>query len=338
MNPLMTAPTPIPRLMLTPGEPAGIGPELCTALAQRPCAAELVAVADPELLRERAECLGLSVDLIPWDPDRPPTAKPAGELRYAAVPLRTPAIPGQLDASNGPYVLETLRVAVSHCLSGTAQGLVTGPVHKGIINEAGTAFTGHTEFLAALTSAQQEVMMLATPGLRVALVTTHLPLNAISAAITPARLESVIRVLDRELRERFAIPQPHILVCGLNPHAGEDGHLGSEEQTIITPTLDRLRVEGIDLEGPLPADTLFRPDMLQRADAVLAMYHDQGLPVLKHKGFKRAINITLGLPIIRVSVDHGTALDLAGSGRADPSSLIYAVDTAIAMARGETPP
>ena len=337
----MTDPRPAtttPRLMLTPGEPAGIGPDICIDLAQRASAAELVAVADPDLLHERAERLGLTLDLIPWDPDRPATAKPAGELRYTAVPLQAPTTPGRLQAANGPYVLETLRVAVSHCMSGAAQGLVIGPVHKGIINEAGTAFTGHTEFLAALTNARQEVMMLATPGLRVALVTTHLPLSKISAAITPARLESVIHILDRELRQRFAIPKPHILVFGLNPHAGEDGHLGSEEQTIIIPTLERLRKQGIDLEGPLPADTLFRPDNLRKADAVLAMYHDQGLPVLKHMGFKRAINITLGLPITRVSVDHGTALDLAGSGRADPSSLIYAIDTAIAMAHGETPP
>ena len=324
--------------MLTPGEPAGIGPDICVQLAQRPKAAELIAVADPELLRQRAAQLGLELNLTPWQPDQTARSNQPGELRYVPVPLVCPCKPGRLDPANAPYVLETLRSAVSHCQNGNADGLITGPVHKGVINESGTHFTGHTEFLAELTNAKQEVMMLATPGLRVALVTTHLPLSEIPAAITRERLEAVIRVLQAELQQRFAIPQPHILVCGLNPHAGEDGHLGSEEQQIIEPLLEQLRSENIDLEGPLPADTLFRPDTLQRADAVLAMYHDQGLPVLKHMGFKRAINITLGLPILRVSVDHGTALDLASSGGADPSSLSYAIDTAIAMATGNTPP
>lgn len=324
--------------MLTPGEPAGIGPDICLQLAQQPCPAELIAVADPDLLRQRAAQLGLGLELTRWDPSQPARSNHASELRYSPVPLAAPVRPGTLNPANGPYVLETLRTAVQHCQNGDANGLVTGPVHKGVINQSGTAFTGHTEFLAELTAAKQEVMMLATPGLRVALVTTHLPLSAIPAAITRERLEAVIRVLHAEMQNRFAIPRPHILVCGLNPHAGEDGHLGSEEQQIIEPLLQDLRAEGIDLEGPLPADTLFRPDNLQRADAVLAMYHDQGLPVLKHMGFKRAINITLGLPILRVSVDHGTALDLAGSGRADPSSLSYAVETAIAMAAGNTPP
>ena len=328
----------IPRLMLTPGEPAGIGPDICLQLAQQTSAAELVAVADPDMLRQRAAQLGLTVQLTPWQPDQPARRNQPSELRYTPVPLAAPTVAGHLNPANGPYVLETLRTAVRHCQSGAADGLVTGPVHKGVINESGTAFTGHTEFLAELTNAKQEVMMLATPGLRVALVTTHLPLADIAAAITSERLEAVIRVLNAELQRRFAIPKPHILVCGLNPHAGEDGHLGKEEQQIIEPLLETLRKDGIDLEGPLPADTLFRPDNLQRADAVLAMYHDQGLPVLKHMGFKRAINITLGLPILRVSVDHGTALDLAGSGRADPSSLRYAIDTAIAMATGNTPP
>ena len=339
------ASTSLPRLMLTPGEPAGIGPDICLQLAQQPAAAELIAVADPALLQQRAAQLGLSVQLTSWDPAQPARSNHPGELRYTPVALNAPGKAGTLDPANGPYVLETLRRAVSHCQNGNADGLITGPVHKGVINESGTTFTGHTEFLAEITNAKQEVMMLATPGLRVALVTTHLPLSDIPAAITRERLKAVIRVLHAEMQRRFAIPKPHILVCGLNPHAGEDGHLGSEEQQIIAPLLEELRNDasgdpggGIDLEGPLPADTLFRPDNLQRADAVLAMYHDQGLPVLKHMGFKRAINITLGLPILRVSVDHGTALDLAGSGRADPSSLRYATDTAIAMATGNTPP
>jgi 4-hydroxythreonine-4-phosphate dehydrogenase len=327
--------------MLTPGEPAGIGPDICLQLAQQPVPAELVAVAAPELLRQRAAQLGLTIVLTPWDPSQPARSNQPGELRYTPVPLLAISEAGRLNPANGPYVLETLRTAVRHCQNGDADGLVTGPVHKGVINQSGTAFTGHTEFLAELTNAKQEVMMLATPGLRVALATTHLPLSDIPAAITSERLEAVIRVLNAELQQRFAIARPHILVCGLNPHAGEDGHLGHEEQQIIEPLLEHLRSDcggGIDLEGPLPADTLFRPDNLQRADAVLAMYHDQGLPVLKHMGFKRAINITLGLPILRVSVDHGTALDLAGSGRADAASLRYAVDTAIAMATGNTPP
>jgi len=331
----------IPRLMLTPGEPAGIGPDITIKLAQQCCPAELVAVADPELLRQRAEALGLPLRLTRWSAGTPGTpARPnqPGELRYTAVTMANPARPGRLDPANGDYVLDTLRVAVGHCQSGIAQGMVTGPVHKGVINQSGTSFSGHTEFLAELTAATQEVMMLATPGLRVALATTHLPLSEVAAAITSERLEAIIRVLASELKRRFALPQPRILVCGLNPHAGEDGHLGSEEQRIIEPLLKRLRAEGMDLEGPLSADTLFRPDQLQRADAVLAMYHDQGLPVLKHMGFRRAINITLGLPILRVSVDHGTALDLAGSGRADPASLNYAIETAIAMASGATPP
>lgn len=334
----MSPPPATPRLVLTPGEPAGIGPDICVTLAQRPQRAELVAVADPALLRQRADRLGVGLRLRQWQPDRPAAATRAGELHYHPVPLNAPAIPGQLDPANAPYVLETLRVAVGHCMAGAAQALVTGPVHKGVINRAGTRFSGHTEFLAELTGAEQEVMMLATPGLRVALVTTHLPVNQVSAAITADRLRAVIEVLHRELRDRFAIDDPRILVCGLNPHAGEDGHLGDEEVRVIEPVLEQLRASGLQVIGPLPADTLFRPEQLRAGDAVLAMYHDQGLPVLKHVGFRQAINVTLGLPIIRVSVDHGTALDLAGSGRADPASLAYAVATAVDLASGQTPP
>lgn len=247
------------------------------------------------------------------------------------VALHAPAHSGRLDPANGPYVLETLRAATACCQRGECSALVTAPVHKGVINDAGIAFTGHTEFLAELTGGHP-VMMLACPGLRVALATTHLPLREVADAITPASLERVIRILQHDLQQRFGIASPRILVCGLNPHAGEGGHLGREEMDVIEPTLERLRTEGMALYGPLPADTLFTPRYLDRADAVLAMYHDQGLPVLKHKGFGAAVNITLGLPIIRTSVDHGTACDLAGTGKADTGSLQEALRQAAGMA------
>jgi 4-hydroxythreonine-4-phosphate dehydrogenase len=320
----------IPRIAITPGEPAGIGPELCIQLAQQTHPAELIAVADPQLMQERARQLGLPLKLTPFDPATPPTPQMPGELTLLPVALQKPATPGRLDPDNAPYVLETLRQATSGCLQGTFSALVTGPVHKGIINQAGLPFTGHTEFLAGLCKADP-VMMLAIPELRVALATTHLPLTEVSAAITPAGLEKTLRILHRELVTRFGIAHPRILVCGLNPHAGEDGHLGREEIDTIIPLLERLRAEGMALQGPLPADTLFTPRRLAQADAVLAMYHDQGLPVLKHLGFGRAINITLGLPIIRTSVDHGTALDLAGSGHGSSDSLEAALALAIEM-------
>jgi 4-hydroxythreonine-4-phosphate dehydrogenase len=321
------------RIVLTPGEPAGIGPDLAVQVAQQALPADVVAVADPELLAARAVQLGLPLKLLEYHPGAAPAAHRPGTLRVLPVPLRAPAEPGVLDASNAPYVLETLERAARGCEAGEFSALVTGPVHKGIINEAGIPFSGHTEFLQALTGTTQVVMMLATEGLRVALATTHLPLREVADAITTERLERVIRVLHGDLRGRFGLADPGILVCGLNPHAGEGGHLGREEIEIITPVLERLAAEGIRLEGPLPADTLFTPRHLAVADAVLAMYHDQGLPVLKYKGFGRAVNVTLGLPIIRTSVDHGTALDLAGSGRADPGSLQVALATALEMAR-----
>ncbi|RDH86867.1 MAG: 4-hydroxythreonine-4-phosphate dehydrogenase PdxA [endosymbiont of Escarpia spicata] len=305
---------------MTPGEPAGVGPDLCVMLAQEPLAAPVVVFADPGLLERRAELLGLPLTLIPFDAAE---AEP-GSLRILPVPLTAEAQCGRLNPANADYVLDTLRQATEGCLNGDFDALVTGPVHKGIINDAGHTFTGHTEFLAELTQAHP-VMMLATKGLRVALVTTHLPLSEVSHQITPQRLERVIRILDCDLRRHFGLTDPRILVCGLNPHAGEGGHLGREEIEIIEPTLERLRQGGINLAGPLPADTLFTPKYLQQADAVLAMYHDQGLPVLKHLGFGRAVNVTLGLPIIRTSVDHGTALDLAGSGQAGIGSLLAAV-------------
>lgn len=320
----------VPRLALTPGEPAGIGPDLLVRLVQGPVAAQLVAVADPDLLTQRAKALGLTLECSEFSAALPCEPSPAGSLLVQPVPLVRAAQPGRLDSANGPYVLETLRAACDGCLAGPFEALVTGPVHKGIINEAGLPFTGHTEFLAERCTAQP-VMMLATPGLRVALVTTHLPLREVAAAVTAPRLTHIIEVLYLDLVRRFGIPAPRILVCGLNPHAGEGGHLGREEIEVIEPVLTALRGRGWDLQGPLPADTVFVPGRLAAADAVLAMYHDQGLPVLKHLGFGQAVNITLGLPIIRTSVDHGTALELAGTDRADLGSLRASIDMAIRM-------
>lgn len=317
----------IPRIALTPGEPAGIGPDLCVQLAQLEHACQLVAIADPELLAQRAEQLGLPLDIQFFDFNQPAITHTPGTLTVLPIDLTAPPICGRLGPANSRYVLETIRQAALGCLSGAFAAMVTAPVHKGVINEAGIPFSGHTEFIAEITGGKP-VMMLATPGLRVALATTHLPLSQVSAAITSEALNEVIRLLDRDLRQRFGIAKPKILVCGLNPHAGENGHLGREELEIIEPTLERLRCEGINLYGPLPADTLFTPKYLESADAVLAMYHDQGLPVLKHMGFGRAVNITLGLPIVRTSVDHGTALELAGTGKANLGSLQLALKTA----------
>ncbi len=324
----------LPRLVLTPGEPAGIGPDLCVQITQQARDAELVVAADPGLLESRARMLGLPLRLEVFDPAQPSTISRTGVLKIIPVPLANAAVCGHLDSANAPYVLETLRAATRACQAGHCNALVTGPVQKSIINRAGIPFTGHTEFLADLTQAPQVVMMLAVPGLRVALATTHLPLREVSDAITSPLLESVLRVLHHDLRARFGISSPHVLVCGLNPHAGEGGHLGSEDEDVIAPVLEQLRTEGMHLTGPLPADTLFIPKYLKTADAVLAMYHDQGLPVLKYAGFGRAVNITLGLPIIRTSVDHGTALDLAGTGKADAGSLEAAIQAALEMIAG----
>ncbi|MGW7773497.1 4-hydroxythreonine-4-phosphate dehydrogenase PdxA [Pseudomonas machongensis] len=321
------------RFAVTPGEPAGIGPDLCLLLAAEPQPHPLIAITSRDLLAERAAQLGLAVALLPVSPDAwPDQPAPAGSLYVWDTPLATPVTAGQLDSRNAAFVLQTLTRAGQGCLDGDFAGMITAPVHKGVINESGIAFSGHTEFLADLTQAAQVVMMLATHGLRVALVTTHLPLRGIADAITAERLERVTRILHADLRDKFGITQPRILVCGLNPHAGEGGHLGREEIDIIEPALERLRAEGMDLRGPLPADTLFTPKYLEHCDAVLAMYHDQGLPVLKYKGFGAAVNVTLGLPIIRTSVDHGTALDLAGSGKVDTGSLRVALETAYQMA------
>lgn len=321
----------LPRLALTPGEPAGIGPDLVVQLAQGALPAELVVISDPELLDARARQLGLSLTLYRFDGHAPPQSQQAGRLYVEPVPLAVPARCGQGDAAQARHVLATLERAVAGCLAGEFDALVTGPVHKGLINEAGIPFSGHTEWLAERTGATLPVMMLVAPGLRVALATTHLPLRAVPDAITRASLTQVLTVLERDLRRRYGLAAPRILVCGLNPHAGEGGHLGDEELRVIVPVLDALRAQGFDLTGPVPADTAFTPERLAHSDVVLAMYHDQGLPVLKARGFGEAVNVTLGLPIVRTSVDHGTAFDLAGTGRAEVSSLRAAVHEALRL-------
>ena len=319
------------RIALTSGEPAGIGVDLCIQLAQHPTLeCEIVVLADVELLEQRAKQLHLPLRIRLYDQNMPAVSSAAGELCVLPISLAHSAQAGILNKANSGYVLALLDRATQGCISGEFSAMVTAPVHKGIINEAGMPFTGHTEYIANITDGHP-VMMLATEGLRVALVTTHLPLSEVSEAITPDTLESVIRILHHDLITRFGISQPTILVCGLNPHAGENGYLGREEIDVIDPILEKLRAEGMNLQGALPADSLFTPKYLNDADAVLAMYHDQGLPVLKYKGFGNAVNITLGLPIIRTSVDHGTALDIAGSGSSDIGSLQYAVKTALTM-------
>ncbi|WKS80646.1 4-hydroxythreonine-4-phosphate dehydrogenase PdxA [Edwardsiella tarda] len=323
--------TPIRRIVITPGEPAGIGPDLIVLLAQHAWPVELVVCADPVLLLARARLLGAPLTLRDYDPRLPAQAQQPGSLTVLPVPLEGDVVPGMLNVANGQYVVATLARACDGCLNGEFSALVTGPVHKGIINDAGVPFTGHTEFFAERSGCARVVMMLASDRLRVALATTHLPLHAVPAAITPQKLSEVITILDGDLRSKFGIQQPRIYVCGLNPHAGEGGHMGREELDVIIPTLEQLRTRGLDLIGPLPADTLFQPKYLDHADAVLAMYHDQGLPVLKFQGFGHAVNITLGLPFIRTSVDHGTALDLAASGQAQPGSFITALNLAIEM-------
>jgi 4-hydroxythreonine-4-phosphate dehydrogenase len=321
--------TQAPVLAVTPGEPSGIGPEILVRLRHERPDFRILAVADPRLLEQTARRLGLTPVISDW---RPGMEVRSGELPCYAVTARSDCVPGHPDPANAAYVLETLRVGVRLIADREAEALVTGPVHKGVINDAGIDFTGHTEFLARLAEVDQVVMMLAAPGLRVALVTTHLPLRMVADAITEGRVERVIRITDEALRSRFGIERPRLQVLGLNPHAGEGGHLGSEEERLIRPLVERLRSEGLDLEGPVPADTAFNPPRLAACDAVVAMYHDQGLPVLKHLGFGQSVNITLGLPFVRTSVDHGTALDIAGKGCADTGSLCQALLTAERMA------
>lgn len=323
----------IPRIAITPGEPAGIGPDLIIQLAQQTHQAELVVIADPKLLQQRAEQLNLPLRLRHYQPEQAPQISQAGELCISPISLAVPCQTGELNSANAHYVLATLSSAVDGCSSNHFDAMVTAPVQKSIINDAGIPFSGHTEFLADNTQTEQVVMMLATEGLRVALVTTHLPLKDIAEKITAERVERIIRIVHHDLQKHFGIESPRIIVLGLNPHAGESGHMGREEIDHIIPAIEKLSSEGMSLNGPLAADTAFTEKYLSQCDAVVAMYHDQGLPVLKYKGFGNAVNITLGLPIIRTSVDHGTALDLAGTGTANTGSLATAIDTAILMAQ-----
>ena len=326
----------LPVIAVTSGEPGGIGPELCLRLQARKFQARIVVLADRALLEQRARLLGGRVDLVDY---RPQTATGAGvELLHC--PLAVPAMPGALDPANAPYVLALLDRALAGCRTGEFAAMVTAPVHKGIINQAGIPFSGHTEYLAAKTATPRVVMMLAgdTPQgpLRVALATTHLPLRAVADAIDATMLEETLRIVHADMRRKYGITSPRILVAGLNPHAGEDGYLGREEIDTMAPVLARLRAEGMQLTGPLPADTMFTPPILTQGDCVLAMYHDQGLTALKYATFGNGINVTLGLPVIRTSVDHGTALAIAGKGTADPGSLFAAVNEAIRMASRST--
>ena len=315
------------RIALTSGEPAGIGPELCLAAARATFPVELVCLADRTLLAERARQLGWQITLRDYDPDTRQKHEP-NTLTVLHRPLAVPSKAGELDKRNGRYVLELLDRAISGAVSGEFAAIVTAPVHKGVINDGGVPFTGHTEYLAEHTGGAMPVMLLAAPGMRVALATTHLPLKDVSAALTIESLLQTATILDADLKKWWGIAAPRIAVCGLNPHAGEGGYLGHEEIDVISPAIKLMRERGIQATGPLPADTAFVPQMLDQCDAVLAMYHDQGLPVIKHAGFERTVNITLGIPILRTSVDHGTALDLAGTGRADPRSLMAAIDLA----------
>lgn len=324
----------IPTLALTAGEPAGIGPDLCIQIAQQPIAGKLVAIADRKLLLTRAHQLQLPLQLIEISPSTPPSQHIPGSLQVLHVPLTEPAQPGILNPANAHYVLATLQRAVELCNTGQFDGMVTAPVHKGIINDAGIPFTGHTEYLAELTDSAV-VMMLVGGNMRVTLATTHLPLKEVAAAITTDLIESKLRVIHRDLVKRFMLNKPRIVVAGLNPHAGESGHLGREEIDVIIPALDKLRAEGMDLKGPAPADTLFNPAYLNQYDCIFTMYHDQGLPVLKHASFGEGVNVTLGLPIIRTSVDHGTALELAATGRAHSGSLLTAIEMAAQLARNQ---
>ena len=323
---------PLPRLILTCGEPAGIGPDLCIDIAGRAWPCELIVAGDTEVLQARAQQLRRPLSFLPYKPDDVPTEHRAGTLRVLHVPVAAPVRPGHLDRANARHVLQLLDRAIDGCMAGEFAAMVTAPVQKSVIIDAGNKFSGHTEYLAERTGGAHPVMMLTSGSLRVALATTHLPLKNVSAAITDELLQTVLRIVDHDLRTRFAIPAPRIIVCGLNPHAGESGHLGREEIEVIAPALDALRRTGLHLIGPVPADTAFTTHMLKQADAVLAMFHDQGLPVIKYAGFENAVNVTLGLPIIRTSVDHGTALALAGTGTADAGSLATAIELALQLA------
>jgi len=329
-----------PRIAITAGEPAGIGPDLCVLLAHKALNAQIIIIADREMLQARAAQIGVTVKILPFNENQKQLHNGNGTLTVLHRAITSTAIAGKLNAQNSEYVLETLKTAALGCISDQHKiklfdAMVTAPVHKGVINDAGILFSGHTEFLAELTGTKQVVMMLVGGGMRVALATTHLPLKDVPQAISQSSLETTIRILHHDLVTKFGIANPRILVAGLNPHAGEDGYLGREEIEVINPVLEKLRAEGMNLVGALPADTLFAKHHLNKADAVLAMYHDQGLPVLKHASFGEGVNVTLGLPIIRTSVDHGTALDLAGSGKIEIGSLLAAIELAIALANNK---
>lgn len=325
-----------PRIAITSGEPAGIGPDICVLLSQQNIAADITVIGDIDMLKNRAQQLNIEMEIEPYAPMQSARLNTQKSLKILHIPTAQPVKAGELNPRNSHYVLDTLTCALDGTLSGAFDAIVTAPVHKGVINDAGIAFTGHTEFLADYTNTRQVVMMLVGSGLRVALATIHLALKDVPAAITQSGLETTIRILHHDLTTKFGLKNPRILVAGLNPHAGEDGYLGREEIEIINPVLNRLRDEGMQLIGALPADTLFAKHHLSHADAVLAMYHDQGLPVLKHASFGEGVNVTLGLPIIRTSVDHGTALDLAGTGNIDIGSMLSAIQLAVELASNQT--
>lgn len=326
-----------PVIAITSGEPAGIGPDLCAILSQKDYNQRIVVIGCPDLIASRAETLGIDIkEIIIAEKDNSNVVyQECGKIYVSPVNLNNKVICGKLDSNNSNYVLEILTKAATGCLNNQYAAMVTGPIHKGVINESGLEFTGHTEFLADLTNTKLPVMMLATPGLRVALATTHLPIAKVSKAITKELLEKIISITNTDTKKIFNIDSPKILVCGLNPHAGENGYLGSEEIKTITPAIESMKQKGINIEGPFPADTVFTKSYIENSDVILAMYHDQGLPVLKHLGFGNAVNITLGLPIIRTSVDHGTALDLAGTGKANFGSMEYALQIAISAINGK---
>lgn len=325
----------IKKVVITPGEPAGVGPDLMISLAQDAWDAQIVVVSSPSLLEERAALIGLPLTLKVYDDNAPVEVHTPGSLFIIPVELNEPCVAGELNANNGAHVVETLRIACEKNMDNGFDALVTGPVHKGLINQSGIPFSGHTEYFAHQAGCSDVVMMLATKGLRVALATTHIPLAYVSRAITFDRLQKVTRILNQDLITKFGIAKPTIYACGINPHAGEDGHLGREEIEVMHPAFNSLREEGINVIGPLPADTIFHDKYLEDADVILAMYHDQGLPVLKYKGFGSSVNITLGLPFIRTSVDHGTALEIAGTNQVDAGSIYEAMHSAISMAKSK---
>lgn len=318
------------KIAYTLGEPAGIGADIILQACAQHVLSDIVCIGDASLLVNRAKKLGIPLTIL----SEKQVASECNQLVVLPVKCPNPSVLGKADVNNAKYVLELLDTALNGCMEEKYTAMVTGPINKGVINDAGIAFSGHTEYLAEKTDSALPVMMLATQGLRVALVTTHLPLKAVSEAITKSLVIDICRIVQSDLKRKFSITEPRLLICGLNPHAGENGHMGTEEIDTIIPALDQLRSEGLNIQGPLPADTLFTPKYLQEVDAVIAMYHDQGLPVLKYKGFGNAANITLGLPIVRTSVDHGTAFDLAGTGRADNGSLLTAMEVARQMTKG----